>query len=89
MLNTTKSPLDALLSIPEALKARRIRFIDSEGEARWFGIKRIDSLIRYFDAEPSANSVTYDAVFSFSDHKPMLGSFTITRNGDLICQFAH
>lgn len=89
MLNTTKSPLDALLDIPYALMVRRIRYIDSQGEARWFGIEQLDALIRYFEAEPSANSVTYDAELSFIDHPPVLGTFTITRNGDLFPRINH
>lgn len=88
MLNTTKSPSDAIMSIPEILERRLIRYIGSDGEPRFFGIKRAYDLVRYFEAEPAANSVTYDALLQFGS-KVLDGSFTITRNGDLICQIAH
>ena len=89
MLNTTKTPSEAIYDIADALRRRLIRYIDSEGQRKFFSIEQAGQLVDYFEAEKSANSVTYDAEFSFPDHEPVLGTFTITREGHLFPRFNH
>lgn len=89
MLNTTKAPSEAIYDIAATLRRRLIRYIGSDGKPSFFGVDQAGKLVDYFEAEKSAESVTYDAEFRFEDHEPLSGTFTITRNGDLICQIAH
>ena len=90
MLNTTKTPSEAIFDIADTLRRRLIRYIDPDtGERKFLNYMQAGKLVDYFEAEKSANSVTYDAELSFPDHEPVLGTFTITREGHLFISGNH
>ena len=77
-----------ILAVPEKLAARKVSLRLENGEARSFGMKDIERLLAYFNAEQSAKSVTYPAFLQIED-RTYDGFFTINREGWLQIQFAH
>lgn len=84
----TNTALNSILGLTEKLKVRRVYRRTDDGDAKEFGIRDVDRLIRYFDAELAAESVTYPA-FLWLEGRYMDGTFTVHRDGRLVVQLDH
>lgn len=79
----TNEGLNKILSLPKQLKLYRVfKREEGSGAAKEFSVLDADRLIRYFDADEAANSVTYPAYLTVCGRERK-GFITISRNGHL------
>lgn len=74
----------SILSIPDELRKRNVQGKDTTFSIRW-----ASNLIRFFEAEPSAQSLNYSAILNIRGVGLLDGEVEVRRDGSFAIRIIH